>query len=155
MYRYRFPQLRRHGAKGFFTLYVFDDSLVEVPLGGSGTEMDRAGRAIGAHGAVGGLARGIQLAGRINDRKEAAEIAGQQAVQGQQMASAIAGAELLPLTAIAEIRLEKALLKARTLVVRTDDGAERRYGYTEPAHPASTLDDLFGGLLGDRFTRAF
>jgi hypothetical protein len=152
MYRYRFGQLRRHRTRGFFALYVFEDALVEVPLGGSGTMMDRPGREIGAQGAAGGLVRGIKVAGRINDRKQAAEAAGQQAVQGQQMASAIAGAELLPLAEIAEIRLEKALLKARTMIIRTAGSAERRYGYTEPAHPAGILADLFGSLLGDRFT---
>jgi hypothetical protein len=43
VYRYGFPQLRRHGSVGFSALYVFDDSLVEVPLGGSGTKIVRIG----------------------------------------------------------------------------------------------------------------
>jgi hypothetical protein len=100
--------------------------------------MDRAGRETGARGAAGGLARGIQVARRIRDRQQAAEVVGRREGQGQQMASVIPGAVLLPLAAITEIRLEKAFLKARTMMVLTNDGAERRYEYTEPAHPAGT-----------------
>jgi len=43
LYTYRFKQLLQKGSPGFFALYVFGDGLVEVALGGVGTELDKKG----------------------------------------------------------------------------------------------------------------
>jgi hypothetical protein len=142
MYTYRFKQLQRKGSHGTFALYVFGDGLVEVALGGVATELDKKGRTLGAFGAAGGLVRGIQVAGRMSDRGEAAEAGA--------MASGLEAAEAIPVSSIAEVRVEKGFLLQRRLVIKTSDGAERIYTYTEKAHPVPALSAVFGPLFGDR-----
>lgn len=141
----------RKGSSGFFAIYVFGDGLVEVALGGSGTEMDREGRGLGVKGAAGGLARGIQLAGRITSRDEAADELAAAVEHAADMASGLDAADALPLESVAEVRVEKGFLKLRRLVIKTSDGMERVYTYTDKVHPVPTLSAVFGPLLGDRF----
>jgi hypothetical protein len=150
MYTYRFKQLQRKGSHGTFALYVFGDGLVEVALGGVATELDKKGRTLGAFGAAGGLVRGIQVAGRMSDRGEAAEQLGATADEAGAMASGLEAAEAIPVSSIAEVRVEKGFLLQRRLVIKTSDGAERTYTYTEKAHPVPALSAVFGPLFGDR-----
>lgn len=151
MYTYRFKELPRKGSPGAFALYVFGDGLVEVALGGVGTEMDKQGRYLGIMGAAGGLARGIQVAGRMGNRAEAAEQLSTTTNEASAMASGLENAEAIPLSSIAEVRVEKGFLLQRRLVVKTTDGVERAYTYTDKAHPVPTLSGVFGPLVGDRF----
>jgi len=151
LYVYKFKGMPRKGSHGSFAVYVFGDGLVEVALGGLGTEMDKGGRALGVLGAAGGLARGIQVAGRITSRDEAADQVGATAEHAADLASGLEAAEAIPLASIAEVRVEKGLLKMRRFVIKTTDGAERIYTYTDKAHPVPTLSAVFGPMLGDRF----
>jgi hypothetical protein len=151
LYTYRFKQLQRKDSRGSFALYVFGDGLVEVALGGAGSELDKQGRALGTMGAAGGLVRGIQVAGRVSDRGEAAEQLSAATDEASAMASGLEAADAIPLSSIAEVRVEKGFLLQRRLVIKTSDGVERTYTYTEKAHPVLALSAVFGPLLGDRF----
>jgi hypothetical protein len=139
LYVYKFKGMPRKGSHGSFAVYVFGDGLVEVALGGLGTEMDKDGRVLGVMGAAGGLVRGIQVAGRITNRDEAADQVGATTEHAVDMASGLEAAEAIPFGSIAEVRVEKGLLKLRRFVVKTTDGVERVYTYTDKAHPVPTL----------------
>lgn len=122
-----------------------------VPIGWVAADLDNAGRYLNLFGAVGGAIRGAQIAGKMIDRREAAEQLASGTDSATAMASGIEGLELMPLWSIEDVRVEKGFLKLRRLVIKTADGAERTYTYTDTAHPVPTLTAALGPILRERF----